>query len=204
MKKVTIIFLATATLFMICFSIAIVQNVKANFVPLPQEPPTENPKITFTFPIQNQSILTKNELNLTFRVIVPSSWNNYLAPYYSPINESIQNVTIFTSWDAQVNLNITESNNYSLHLQNIPKGNNTITVAANAVVLYRLPTTGAFQQDEIKFNISSNINFVVEDSELLLPISLVEPDNNIPTLVYPVSDLTLWTMLLRIISPLPK
>ncbi len=173
MKKVSIILLTTTTLFIICFSIAIVQNVKANFVPLPQEPPTENPKITFTLPIQNQSILTINELNLTFRVIIPSSWDNYLAPYYSPINKSIQNVTIFTNWDAQFTLNTTDSNNYSLHLQNIPKGNNTIAVNANAVVLYRLPTTEIFEQDEIQFDISSDIIFVVEDLELFSPILLV-------------------------------
>ena len=173
MKKVSISFLTTATLFIIFFSIAIVQNAKGNFVYLPQEPPTEKPKITFTFPIQNQTILTKNELNLTFSAIIPNSWNNYLAPYYSPINKSIQNVTIFTSWDAHFTLNTTENNHYSLLLKNIPKGNNTITVNANAVVLYRLPTTGIFEQDEIKFDISSNITFDVEDLELLSPISLV-------------------------------
>ena len=106
-------------------------------------------------------------------MLVPSSWNNYLAPYYLPINKSVQNVTIFTSWDAQFTLNTTENNNYSLLLQNIPKGNNTIIVNVNATVLYRLPTTGAFEQDEVAFNISSNIIFLVEDSDLLSPISLV-------------------------------
>ena len=173
MKKVTINLLATATLFITFFSIVIVHSAKANFVPLPQEPPTEKPIITFTLPVQNQSILTKNELNLTFSVIIPSSWNNYLAPYYSPINKSIQNVTVFASWDAQFTLNTTEKNNYSLFLQNIPKGNSTIIVTANATVLYRLPSTGAFEQDEIKVNISSNINFVVEDFELFSPIYIV-------------------------------
>ena len=165
--------LVYSLVFVIYFSIILVQNTKANFVPLPQEPPTEKPAITFTLLTQNQSILTKNELNLTFSVIVPSSWNNYFAPYYSPINKSVQNVTIFTSWDDIFTLNTTENNNYSIFLQNIPQGNNTIIVTANATVLYRLSATGAFEQDEIKFDISSNITFNVEDSELLSPISLV-------------------------------
>ncbi len=173
MKKILLSKILALTVIFVIFSSLVVQNTKANFVPLPSEPPTEKPIITFSPPIQNQSILTKNELNLTFRIIVPSSWNNYLAPYYSPINKCIQNVTIFASWDAHFTLNTTENNNYSLFLQKIPKGNNTITVNATAVVLYRLPTTEAFQQDEIKFNISSNITFDVEDSELLSPLSLV-------------------------------
>ena len=173
MKKISIERILVMTVILVIFLSLIVQNTKANFVPLPPEPPTEKPVITFTLSVQNQSILTKNELNLTFSVIVPSSWNNYLAPYYSSINKSIQNVTIFTSWDAQFTLNTTENNNYSLFLKNIPKGNNTIIVIANATVLYRLPTTGAFEQDEIKFDISSNITFDVEDLELLSPISLV-------------------------------
>ena len=164
--------LVTTVIFLVYFSL-VVQNTKANFVPLPLEPPVDKPKITFTLPIQNQSILTKNELNLTFSVIVPSSWNDYLAPYYSPINKSIQNVTIFASWNSHFSLNTTENNNYSLLLKNIPEGNNTITVNVNATVLYRLPTTGIFQQDEIKFDISSDINFVVEDLELFSPILLV-------------------------------
>lgn len=173
MKKISIERILVMTVILVIFLSLVVQNTKANFVPLPPEPPTEKPVITFTLPVQNQSILTKNELNLTFSVIVPSSWNNYLAPYYSPINKSIQNVTIFTSWDAQFALNTTENNNYSLHLENIPKGTNTITVTVNATVLYRLLATGAFEQDETKFNISSNINFEVNDSESLFPILLV-------------------------------
>ena len=173
MKKMSIDKILVMTVILVIFLSLTVQNTKANFVPLPPEPPTEKPVITFTPSVQNQSILTKNELNLTFRVIIPSSWNDYLAPYYSPINESIQNVTIFASWDAQFTLNTTENNNYSFFLQNIPKGNSTIIVTANATVLYRLPSTGAFEQDEIKFNISSNINFVVEDFELFSPIYIV-------------------------------
>ena len=173
MKKSLIDRILVMTVILVIYLSLVVQNTKANFVPLPQEPPTDKPAIIFTLPIQNQSILTKNELNLAFSVIVPSSWNNYLAPYYAPINKSIQNVTIFTSWDAQFALNTTENNNYSLHLENIPKGTNTITVTVNATVLYRLLATGAFEQDEIKFNISSNINFEVNDSESLFPILLV-------------------------------
>ena len=101
MKKLLIVIIFVMTVILVIFLSLVVQNTKANFVPLPPEPPTEKPAIKFTLPTQNQSILTKNELNLTFSVIVPSSWNNYLGPYYSPVNESIQKVTIFASWDAQ-------------------------------------------------------------------------------------------------------
>ena len=159
--------LMTAIIFLLIASPLIDQNTKANFIPLPQEPPTEKPEIILTTPFQNQSILTKNELNLTFTIKIPNSWNDYLGPYYTPINESIQNITVFTSWKNNYSLNRTENQTYSLNLQNIPKGNNTISINVNATVLYRLPSTGPFDQDEINFNANTTINFTVEDPESL-------------------------------------
>jgi len=162
--------LTTVTIFLLVASPLIIKNTKANFISLPQEPPTEKPEITLTTPIQNQSILTKNELNLTFTIKIPNSWHDYLGPYYTPINESIQNITIFTSWKNNYSLNRTETNSYSLNIENIPKGNNTISVNVYATVLYRLPSTGPFDQDEINFNVSTTISFEVKDSE---PLNLV-------------------------------
>ena len=159
--------LVTSIIFLLITSPLIAQNAKANFIPLPQEPPTEKPEIIVTTPIQNQSILTENQLNLTFTVDIPNSWQNYLGPYYTPINESIQNITILTSWKNNYSLNRTENNNYSLNLQNIPKGNNTISINVYATVLYRSPSTGPFDQDEINFSVSKTVDFEVKESEPL-------------------------------------
>jgi hypothetical protein len=158
----------------IAFFVVQVNIVSANMIPLPTEPPKDPPIITILLPERNNTVIASSELNLTYIVSIPASWKDYLAPVYSPIEESIGSVDLLLD-SGYLNNDAHGVGNHSKILQIPSDGNHTLVVSVTATVSYRPPGDNGFPYQNYLITGSSTIYFEVDTTA---PTVTLEPMEN--------------------------
>jgi hypothetical protein len=170
-KKAILSAIIISTLFASLVAGLQVDLVGANFIPLPSEPPKEPPTITIITPEKNNTIIAGNELNFTYSISIPASWKNYLAPVYSPIEESISSIGLFLDTGYLVNNENTILGNHSKIIQTLSEGNHTLIVYAYATVSYRPAGTDPLWYINYDATGSTTIYFEVDNTAPTINLS---------------------------------
>jgi hypothetical protein len=189
------IFLVTAAAITL-ISLSYVANLnvaEANFIPLPSEPPKETPIITLFYPQKNNTVIAGNGLNFTYSVSIPASWKDYLAPVYSPIEESVSSISLFLDTGYLANNEYSVLGNHSKIIQPLSEGNHTLIVYVYATVSYRPKGTDPLWYINYDSTGSTTIYFEIDNTAPAIivnsPINQTVNEANVP-LSFSVNETT--------------
>jgi hypothetical protein len=191
-SKIFLVTVAAITLISLSY-VANLNVAEANFIPLPSEPPKETPTITLFYPDENNTVISGNELNFTYSVSIPASWKDYLAPVYSPIEESVSSIGLFLDTGYLANNEYSVLGNHSKSIQPLTEGNHTLIVYVYATVSYRPSGTDPLWYINYDATGSTTIYFEIDNTAPAIivnsPINQTVNEANVP-LSFSVNETT--------------